>query len=70
MGVSYKKLWILLAENEMQPAGLRKQANIAPNTFTKLKKNQYVTMPILNSICDTLNVDYGDIMEHISNKES
>lgn len=48
MAVSYKKLWIKLAENSMSKAELRKKAEIAPNTMTKLRKNEYVAMPILS----------------------
>lgn len=66
MAVSYKKLWIVLAEKEMSRAELRKKAEIAPNTMTKLGKNEYVAMSILDKICKTLGTDYGDIMEYIS----
>lgn len=69
MAVSYKKLWIRLAEHELSNAELRKQAEIAPNTMTKLKKNEYVAMPILDKICKTLNVDYGDIMEYVPDEK-
>ena len=46
MAVSYKRLWIKLAEKEMSRADLRKKAEIEPNTMTKLGKNEYVAMPI------------------------
>lgn len=55
----------MLAQNEMSKAELRKQADIAPNTMTKLRRNEYVAMPILSKICKTLNTDYGDIMEYV-----
>lgn len=69
MAVSYKKLWIVLAEKEMSRAELRKKAKIAPNTMTKLSKNEYVVMSILDKICRTLGTDYGDIMEYTPQKE-
>ncbi len=65
MAVSYKRLWIKLAEKEMTRAELRKKAKIAPNTMTKLAKNEYVAMPILDKICMVLGTDYGDIMEYV-----
>jgi len=70
LAVSYKKLWVRLAEHELSTADLRKQAKIAPNTMTKLRKNEYVAMPILDKICKTLDVDYGDIMEYVSDNNS
>jgi very-short-patch-repair endonuclease len=33
LAVSYKKLWVRLAEHELSTADLRKQAKIAPNTM-------------------------------------
>ena len=50
MSVSYKKLWVLLAEKEMSKADLRKMADIAPSTMTKLNKNELVALSILVKI--------------------
>jgi len=65
MKVSYKKLWVLLAEREMSKVELRKLAGIAPATFTKLSKNQEVALSILMKIADVLDCDAGDIMSFI-----
>ena len=65
MSVSYKKLWVLIAEKEISKADLRKMADIAPSTMTKLNKNELVALSILVKICDKLNCDIGDIMEVI-----
>lgn len=69
MSVSYKKLWVLLAEKEISKADLRKMADIAPSTMTKLNKNELVALSILVKICDKLNCDIGDIMEVIKNEK-
>ena len=63
MGVSYKKLWILLAQKEMTKADLRRTADIAPSILTKLNKNELVSMIMLVKICNALECDIGDIME-------
>ena len=68
MRVSYKKLWVLLAEREMSKAELRKLAGIAPATFTKLGRNQEVALSVLLRIAEVLDCDAGDIMSFI--KES
>jgi len=49
----------------MSKADLRKMADIAPSTMTKLNKNELVALSILVKICDKLNCDIGDIMEVI-----
>lgn len=64
MAVSYDKLWKMLIDKKMSPSDLRKNAEFAPNTLTRLRRNEYVTMNILNRICNVLEVDFGDIMEH------
>lgn len=70
MSVSYKKLWVLLAEKEISKADLRKMADIAPSTMTKLNKNELVALSILVKICDKLNCDIGDIMEVIKTNKT
>ena len=65
MKVSYKKLWVMLAEREMSKAELRKLAGIAPATFTKLGRNQEVALSVLLRIAEVLNCDAGDIMSFI-----
>ena len=63
MAISYNKLWKLLVDKKMSTADLRKAAGIAPNTMTRLRRDEEVTLAVLNKICSTLNVDIGDIME-------
>ena len=63
MAISYNKLWKLLVDKKMSKADLRKVAGIAPNTMTRLRRDEEVTLAVLNKICSTLNVDIGDIME-------
>lgn len=63
MAISYNKLWKLLVDKKMSKADLRKAAGIAPNTMTRLWRDEEVTLSVLSKICSTLNVDIGDIME-------
>lgn len=65
MAISYNKLWKLLVDKKMSKADLRKAAGIAPNTMTRLRRDEEVTLAVLNKICSTLDVDIGDIMEFV-----
>ena len=65
MAISYNKLWKLLVDRKMSKADLRKAAGIAPNTMTRLRRDEQVTLAVLNKICRTLEVDIGDIMEFV-----
>ena len=69
MAVRYNKLWKLLIDRKMSASELRKAAVIAPNTMTKLRRDEMVALPILDRICNTLDVDYGDIMEHVKEEQ-
>ncbi len=69
MAISYNKLWKLLVDKKMSKADLRKAAGIAPNTMTRLRRDEEVTLAVLNKICATLEVDIGDIMEFIPTAE-
>ena len=65
MAVSYNRLWKLLIDKKMSKADLRKAAGIAPNTMTRLRRDEEVTLTVLNKICSTLGVDIGDVMEFL-----
>ena len=65
MLISYKKLWKLLVDKKMSTADLRKAAGIAPNTMTRLRRDEEVTLTVLYKICNTLDVNIGDIMEFL-----
>lgn len=65
MTISYNKLWKLLIDRKMSQADLRKSAGIAPNTLTRLRRDEEVTLSVLYKICVTLDVDIGDIMEFV-----
>ena len=65
MAISYNKLWKLLVDKKMSKADLRRVAGIAPNTMTRLRRDEEVTLTVLQKICSTLAVDIGDIMEFI-----
>ncbi|MCH4193382.1 MAG: helix-turn-helix transcriptional regulator [Butyrivibrio sp.] len=66
MAISYNKMWKLLEDRKMSKAELRKEAEIAPNTMTKLRRDEPVNLAILGRICRVLKCDYGDIMQYIN----
>ena len=65
MKVSYKKLWKLLIDKEMSKADLRKEVGIAPNTMTKLRRDEEVSMSVLLKIATYLDCDISDICEFV-----
>ena len=54
----------------MSKADLRRAADIAPNTMTKLRRDEPVTLAILGKICGTIDADFGDIMEYVPEEKN
>ena len=65
MAISYNRLWKLLVDKKMSKADLRKAAGIAPNTMTRLRRDEEVTLSVLNRICVALDANIGDVMEFV-----
>ncbi|MGB4661117.1 MAG: helix-turn-helix transcriptional regulator [Mobilitalea sp.] len=65
MGISYKKLWVKLAEMEMDKVSFRKRIGFSPNTMTKLNKNDEVSLSIILKICAFLKCNIGDICDAV-----
>ena len=63
MVISYNKLWKLLIDKKMSKADLRRAAGLAPNTMTKLRRDEEVSLGVLCRICVTLNANIGDIID-------
>jgi len=64
MMVSYKKLWHLLIERDMNKTELQKASKISTSTFAKLSKGEPVNMNILLKICDVLKCNITDIVDY------
>lgn len=70
MAVSYNRLWKLLIDRKMSKADLRKAAGLAPNTMTKLRRDEPVAMVVLEKICAALDTDFGEIVEYVPDESS
>jgi DNA-binding Xre family transcriptional regulator len=61
MGISYKKLWVLLIEKDITRAQMHRDLKIATGTMSKLNKGEEVALSVLLRICEYLDCDIGDI---------
>ena len=61
--VSYKKLWIRLAERELKKKDLCRIAGISATVVTKMGHGESVTTDVLVRICNALDCNIGDIMD-------
>ena len=65
MKISYKKLWVLLAEREISKLEFREALQLASGTMTKLNKGQEVSMSIILRVCEFLDCNIGDICDAV-----
>ena len=59
--ICYNKLWKILVDKKMSKADLRRAIGAAPNTMTKLRRDEEVSMSILIRICEYLECNIGDV---------
>lgn len=65
--VSYKLLWKLLIDKEINNKEFMRLTNISSSTCYKLKHNENITTDVLLRICEALDCDFSDIMECVEN---
>lgn len=61
--VSYDKLWILLINRHMSRTELRIKAGLSTSALAQLGKNDYVSLKIIEKICNALDCDISDVVE-------
>ena len=61
---SHKPLLKLLIDKNMTKTQLREQLGISMATLAKISKDEYISMKVLDDICNLLNCKIEDIVEH------
>ena len=61
--VSYKKLWKILIDRDMNKKNLRELTGISTASIAKLTKGENISTDILVKVCHALNCNIGEIMD-------
>ena len=69
MSIRYNKLFLILKERGYTSNYWLRQNGLHTSTVSKLKKNERVNTDTINTICQLLNVQPGDIMEYVPDDE-
>ena len=64
MGVSYKKLFDILEERNLNKYYLRKNG-LNPKVVDALGKNKNVNVSTIMTLCEILHCQPGDLMEYV-----
>ena len=70
MSVSYKKLWKLMIDKDINKTQLCERAKISTNAMAKLGKNEDVRVEVLSKICLELGCTLEEIMEIIPDEDT
>jgi DNA-binding Xre family transcriptional regulator len=66
MGVSYRPLFVLLAQNGMKKTDLRDKIGISTTTLAKFAKNEHVSGDTIEKLCLYFHCQPSDIYEIVS----
>lgn len=65
MRISYRPLWIILAQRNMSKKELREKSGISTASLAKLGKGENLTTDVLLKICEALNCNVNEIIETV-----
>ena len=68
MAVYYYKLWSLLREKGINQKKLTELTGLSTATIFQMKRDEYVSLSVLDRIAKVLNCDYGDMITNIEIK--
>ena len=65
MRISYRPLWVMLAQREMTKKELRERSGISTASLAKLGKGDNITTDVLLRICEAMDCRIEDILETV-----
>ena len=65
MSISYRPLWVMLAQKEITKKELREKSGISTASLAKLGKGENLTTDVLLKICEALNCNINEIVETV-----
>lgn len=63
MAISYKPLWHLLVEREMNKEDLKRAAGITSNVISRMSKGTYVNLESVEKICLAMDCKIEEVIE-------
>ena len=69
MAVYYYKLWALMSEKQINQKKLSESTGISTATIFQMKRNEYVSLAVLDRIATFLQCDYKDIITNVELKD-
>jgi len=64
MSFNYKPLWKLLIDKDMSKKELMNKTGISKSTMDKMSRGEYISLEIIDRICNYFECDVSDILMH------
>lgn len=61
---NFNPLWHQLIDKNMTKTKLQESIKCSPSTISTMSKNGFVSMEVLDRICNTLHCKIEDVIEH------
>ncbi|MCC0652588.1 MULTISPECIES: helix-turn-helix domain-containing protein [unclassified Clostridioides] len=61
--ISYKPLWRMMFDKNIKKMEFKEKANISNGTLSKLSKNEYVALAVIEKICLVFDCTPNDVIE-------
>ena len=68
MAISYNRLWKLLIDKNITKINLKNITGMNAVTLANIEKDRYVSLRMIDKICDELDCYVNDVIEHISDE--
>ena len=68
MAISYEPFEVLLFRRKMRRDQLRQEGILSAATLAKFRKNQYVSLEVIDRLCTYFNCEIVDIVMHVKEK--
>lgn len=63
--ISYAPLWETMKRKKISTYTLRVKLGFSPGTLTQLKNNRHVSTHTIDTLCNLLDCDVQEVVEHI-----
>ena len=67
--ITYQPLLKKLEKKKMTLRDLMLETGIAPNTMTKIRRNETVSLEVLEKFCQVLKCDFRDVIKYVEKEE-
>lgn len=68
MSFNFNPLWKLLIDKGITKTELAKKSDVSSSTITRMGKNEYVALEVIDKICNYLDCEVEDVVKHLKDE--